>query len=106
MTMNSYGGQDFSASTPRPGAVIAFYVYCGLMVLLYAVLLGAGIVMFAMAADIAADDPEMTEGGVQAIAGVSTPRWARYSDFSSPSCRSCPGGSGRGSWASSLSRWA
>ena len=44
----------------RPGAVMTFYDYCVLMVLLYLAVAGLGVFFLANAAGIAADDPEMT----------------------------------------------
>lgn len=45
----------------RPGAVTTFYVYCALMVAIYLLVAVVGVVFMTMAAEIAADDPEMTQ---------------------------------------------
>jgi hypothetical protein len=45
----------------RPGAVTTFYVYCGLMILIYLLVAAMGAFFLMMAAEIAAEDPEMSE---------------------------------------------
>ena len=54
----------------RPGAVTTFYVYCGLMVLLYLFVTAAGVFYYAMAAEMAADEPNMTVQEARILGGI------------------------------------
>lgn len=55
-----YATEYTPAPDRRPGAVTTFYVYCGLMVLLYLLAAVGGVLMLANANAIADRDPEIT----------------------------------------------
>lgn len=55
-----YATEFTPAPDRRPGAMTTFYVYCGLMVLLYLVVAAGGVLVLANAYEMAAGDPEMT----------------------------------------------
>lgn len=76
MMSNPHGGHPYpdTPATPprRTGAVIAFYVYCVLMALLYLLMLVGGLFVLFYAAEIALEDPNTTIAQAQFIGGMLT----------------------------------
>lgn len=61
MSQIPYATAYTPAPDRRPGAVTTFYVYCGLMALLYLGVAVLGGFFLVMAGGMAVDDPEMTQ---------------------------------------------